>query len=836
MSLLSHLNTLESIGLVRVAQVEPDLAYLFRHALVMDAAYTSILESDRKKLHQLVGETVEQLYHERLNEIAATLARHFERGGDAERGLKYYLMAAASALDAYANQEAEEYFTRSLELVKDDTQRASIYSSLGEALFNQSRFQEAIDSWQPAIELYKRENDNDQVARLYARTARAAWHAGDTPLGLKYCEEGLDAVRGTPDSCEMAQLTHEAARAYFFNGMPKQALPLCEQALEMAERMGAISVQADARATYGVLPDVTPDAAMKALKESVELAESAGLLSIATRAHHNLGNILTSARGDLLSARKHYRKAAEIARIRGGAYEQLYSLISATGISLQLGEIAVAEEIIATLDELAGTIPDPTNAILNINSIRSAYLLYVDKFAESLDLARLVKEEARERGDLQILTNSANGIADVLLEMDRLGDSIDWDEVENNLIEAIEISERGLGDPVFPYSQMVEYKARQKMRDEANEYFQKLEIAAKGQESVFFEPAVNIAAMEIALLEENWDAALAATENLVKFQANMGLRPDWARCLQMWAEVHMRKGDLSDLESAQALLRESLTIFESLGMQSYIEKIKDQLRYLHTESYQQALKHEAVAQEMERAGRIQADFLPEEPPEIPNWQVAAKLQPARQTSGDFYDFIHLPDGRLGFVVADVAEKGAGAALYMTSSRTLLRTFAVEHPDHPAEVIKASNQRILADTHGGLFITTFYGVLNFETGELIYCNAGHNPPILCNPSSSQNTQTLRRTGMPLGIDLDASWEQKSLKINSGESLILYTDGVTEAQNADKAFFEEARLLDTVTPLMNNTAAQIQNGILTAVSDFVGEAPQFDDITVMVIGRD
>ena len=164
-----------------------------------------------------------------------------------------------------------------------------------------------------------------------------------------------------------------------------------------------------------------------------------------------------------------------------------------------------------------------------------------------------------------------------------------------------------------------------------------------------------------------------------------------------------------------------------MGATYYLEMIKDKLQTLEAKSYSQALEHHKVAQEMAWAGDLQSDFLPIEPPHIPGWQVAATLDPARETSGDFYDFILLPNGRWGIVIADVTDKGVGAALYMTLSHTLIRTFAGEYPGKPEQVLTAVNRRILADTPANLFVTAIYGILDPATGTFVYCNAGHNPP-------------------------------------------------------------------------------------------------------------
>jgi sigma-B regulation protein RsbU (phosphoserine phosphatase) len=246
-----------------------------------------------------------------------------------------------------------------------------------------------------------------------------------------------------------------------------------------------------------------------------------------------------------------------------------------------------------------------------------------------------------------------------------------------------------------------------------------------------------------------------------------------------------------------------------------------------------------MEQEMILAGEVQASFLPRRPPDIPGWQLAVTLKPARETSGDFYDFHFLPDGRLAIVVADVVDKGAGAALYMVLSWSLLRTCAPEYPAQPELSLGEVNRRILVDTHAEEFVTVFYGVLDPATGAMAYCNAGHNPPYLVH---GQEFQELGRTGIPLGIFEDVTWERGVVQMAPGDVLVLYTDGVIDAQNPQEALFGEERLRRAVRaqqelpPTQGSLAQDIRDAIVADIGAFVGDAAQLDDITLLVVARD
>lgn len=254
-------------------------------------------------------------------------------------------------------------------------------------------------------------------------------------------------------------------------------------------------------------------------------------------------------------------------------------------------------------------------------------------------------------------------------------------------------------------------------------------------------------------------------------------------------------------------------------------------------THAQILAHQKVEQELALAGDIQARFLPRDLPDIlgalAGWDIAAVLEPARRTSGDFYDLITLPNGQIGIVVADVADKGMGAALFMALSCTLIRTYALEYSTLPARVLAAANRRIVTETATDLFVTVFFGVLDPATGTLTYCNAGHNPPYLL--AATRPLQTLARTGIPLGLFDDHEWQEQALQLEPGDVLILYSDGVTEAENGSGGWFGDERLIAAATAQPGGTATAISEAVLGEIHAFVGDTAPSDDITLMVVIR-
>ena len=272
---------------------------------------------------------------------------------------------------------------------------------------------------------------------------------------------------------------------------------------------------------------------------------------------------------------------------------------------------------------------------------------------------------------------------------------------------------------------------------------------------------------------------------------------------------------------------------------------------LHKETAEQ----ERLKQELDVARRIQASFLPPCCPEVPGWEVAALWRSARQVGGDFYDFIPLPPvppvsggpataaetngrdsgglDRLGLVVADVADKGVPAALFMALSRTLIRTVAIDGRP-PSRAIARANDLILADARSGLFVTAIYAVLEPQSGQVTFVNAGHMPPLLVRAADGV-AMLLRTHGMALGILPGSEVPEETIDLNPGDILIMYTDGVIEAADNKQEMFSRERLIEMVQEHRHQSANQLVETIKDAIDAFTGDAPQFDDLTVLVAKR-
>jgi serine phosphatase RsbU (regulator of sigma subunit) len=238
-----------------------------------------------------------------------------------------------------------------------------------------------------------------------------------------------------------------------------------------------------------------------------------------------------------------------------------------------------------------------------------------------------------------------------------------------------------------------------------------------------------------------------------------------------------------------------------------------------------------IEQEMRTAQLIQQSLLPKDVPAAAGWQFTPYYKPAKEVGGDFYDFIAFDDGRLGIVIGDVSGKGVPAALVMAITRTMLRT-AAGATVSPGEVLARVNDLLSADITPGMFVTCFYALLDIESGQLQYANAGHDPPYRHHDGGASE---LWATGMPLGIMPGSCYEEYDVTLAPGDSVLFYSDGLVEAHNTKREMFGFPRLMELVGEQPGN--ASLINCMLNELATFTGVAwEQEDDVTMVALHRE
>jgi serine phosphatase RsbU (regulator of sigma subunit) len=252
---------------------------------------------------------------------------------------------------------------------------------------------------------------------------------------------------------------------------------------------------------------------------------------------------------------------------------------------------------------------------------------------------------------------------------------------------------------------------------------------------------------------------------------------------------------------------------------------------------EEAIERERLERELETAREIQEKLLPHDMPDVSGFEITGTSLPSQQVGGDYFDFLDIGDGQLGIAIADVSGKGIPAALLMANLQASLHA-QIFQPGKVAEIAYRINNLLYRSTDAHMFVTFFYGILDRKRSIFTSTNAGHNQPLLFR--SDGRIERLGEGGLILGFQPDVHYDQQTVTIRPGEVAVLYTDGITEAADptsemvADDLFGVE-RLVDIIQANLDNSARQIQSAILEAISQHTQNAPQYDDITLVIIKR-
>jgi sigma-B regulation protein RsbU (phosphoserine phosphatase) len=253
--------------------------------------------------------------------------------------------------------------------------------------------------------------------------------------------------------------------------------------------------------------------------------------------------------------------------------------------------------------------------------------------------------------------------------------------------------------------------------------------------------------------------------------------------------------------------------------------------------YSEANEKKRLDHDLEIARDIQRVLLPAEPPIINGFEISGINLPAKQVSGDYFDYIKVDDKRLGIVIADVSGKGVPASLIMAICRSTLRSQAMENPS-PADVLSKVNRQLYPDIKEDMFISMAYVILDHAHGGVMLARAGHDAPLLYK-QNTKNVTTVKPPGMVVGIDsgnvFDRLTGDFAVTLERGDCLVLYTDGVTEALDVDGNEFGLERTIEGVTAAASQGAAAIVSRVIEEVRNFVGSQPQNDDITLIAIRK-
>jgi sigma-B regulation protein RsbU (phosphoserine phosphatase) len=236
------------------------------------------------------------------------------------------------------------------------------------------------------------------------------------------------------------------------------------------------------------------------------------------------------------------------------------------------------------------------------------------------------------------------------------------------------------------------------------------------------------------------------------------------------------------------------------------------------------------------AHELQMSMLPADCPEVEGYQIAASSTMAMEVGGDFFDFFMIGEGKVGLIIGDVTGKSVSGALIMSASRSVFRMLAEEELSVGETMIRA-NRRIKQDIKSGMFVALLYAVLDTKNGHIGLCSAGQTQPILL-PAGDADPSLVETVGdtFPLGILDEAEYEETPLQMNPGDKIVFYTDGIVEAMDKNEEMYGFERLHEIVKASQAEAAEDLMNDIIKDVSDFTGNVPQHDDLTIIVVSAD
>jgi eukaryotic-like serine/threonine-protein kinase len=554
-----------------------EVKFTFEHGLIPTTLRDGLSGLRRHKLHRKVEAAIAELHPNNFE----ALAYHSEQAGDEENAWRYMIQAGDRAISVFANREAERYYRLGLESQVPDHERAHLLAGLGEALFRLARYDDAVRTWEQAIQLGREVGDVEMVARLYARESRSAWYAGEPERSLSICLDAIKDIQRISTNNEklktpgMASLLHETARAYRFNNQIEEALPLCRQALEMAEELNLVDVQADAYATLGIMPNITPDEALEALNKAVKLSESAKLLAISVRAHENLSDYLRDEKGDLYSARDHHDQARLLCQKMGILDWEYDQLEKSTQISLLLGDIKNLEQGLASLRKMESDLNDPGRRAAWRKSIEAQYLFFLGKFDEAVPLLENLRAQAGRESNLDLLIIVSDLLAEAMLETGRLS------EAETILTEVIRLGECRQTLIRIPALCLFGFlRVAQGRQKDAKRLLKQTRDLTSIRLPRADELRILWLEARLAAAEQHWTKAAAVYERALRLAEEMEMRWYQGCLLTEMAESWLTRSEQGAHERARRLYIRALETYETLDALPQVLQIQAVLKNL----------------------------------------------------------------------------------------------------------------------------------------------------------------------------------------------------------------------------------------------------------------
>jgi tetratricopeptide (TPR) repeat protein len=572
MTVTTQLHHLEEADLVHLAQSRPELEYLFRHALVQEAAYHSLLKADRAHIHQVAGRTLEQIFAEQQDELAPVLAHHFLAAGDHQRALTYFSQAAEHALATFANREAERHYRQALALLPEGD--PNLLTQLGVALVRQDRYSEAIPIWQEARQQQEQASNDDAVARLYALMLQAirdqAYVTGANRANvLDFCQEALAALSDRPSTPGLAVFYSEAAKVLWSRGQKAHALERGRQALQIAESFAEPLVQANAlMILWGYLQHDQAEQSVAHLQHALILAEAAGDLAILQQILYLLG-IRSAELGQTQAAWGYMQRAADAIRRLGTMNELVEALDVVAILAWQLGEWESLEAAVAEAEKII-----QRNSFVVFQTIERRWRVLRSwiqgDYEEALSHFQALYGFCQQEGYLPALRDFLSDFTEMLLQLNEV-------QLAETLIQNLRSPDKvNIRYIVIEHNcPLISLYIRQGKLSQARDLLAETQAEAERRSNPLEKMYLPLVIARLAAAEQRWSAAHAAYGQAIRLQRQIEIRwyiPFW---LEEWGDVSLQQPETAP--QAQALWQESLALFQAMNLPKHAARLEQRL-------------------------------------------------------------------------------------------------------------------------------------------------------------------------------------------------------------------------------------------------------------------
>ncbi len=544
--------------------------YLFKHDILREVTYESVLKRLRRKYHGLVADWLKTQVEDRMGEFSGLIAGHLLQAGRKDEAGLYFLRAGQAALASFANKEAEKYLRQGIEFSISDNNKATCLADLGLALWRQGFTDEAVEKTRQSIEIYSALGESDMVARLYTLIAQALWYK-NYQKSWDVCQEGLNRLEGAPESPGMARLLAEAGRAAIFLAKPQEdVILLCRQAMEMANRQGELEANLDAMMSL-VHETNDFDEQIRTLRQVLAVSEENKLWRQAERACTNLCFYFSQSLQSLKTSYQYAIKAIDIC-IRVGNLETLsFNVDNLLSCSLDLGRLNSLEAEIEEI--LHASIATPSWINEYLERARSASLYYLGEWYPAIEFWKHFREASIESRQLQIISQANFALANNYLELNRFENAACLKEAQAALQENIEIN--WLQDLSLLYQPIISARLGriQDAHERLNDALKRVDQPKEKPNNVYNYQAE----AEIARAEGDWEIAVRNYQALIGIWQSGGFRWQCARQLIDLGDSLIGRNQPGDLQQAEKIYRHALELFTAMGAPGYIRVLEERL-------------------------------------------------------------------------------------------------------------------------------------------------------------------------------------------------------------------------------------------------------------------